>query len=157
MDEAFAMRLREAMDLRGVRPSALARGLHVYAGTVSRWRKGECPDDLRMPEIANFLRVNVDWLRSGTGDREPVAHTEAPSRPAERRSPDAPTPGATRRASDEERPVRRSIVALQEQATLARRRVLDLYKAGEITPELAGAWLEEIQRFLSAGEAHESL
>jgi transcriptional regulator with XRE-family HTH domain len=70
IDEGFARRLREAMAQRGVRPSQLARGLNVYAGTVSRWRKGECPDDLRLPEIAAYLRVALVWLKDGVGDME---------------------------------------------------------------------------------------
>jgi transcriptional regulator with XRE-family HTH domain len=88
------------------------------------------------------------------------------TRTGDRTAPRSPSPGRRKEdielravvlASDPERAVRRSVLALQEQATLARLRVLELHKAGEITPELAEAWLAEIQRFLSAGGAHENL
>jgi transcriptional regulator with XRE-family HTH domain len=55
-DEGFGLRLIEAMDRAGVRPSALAKAQNVSPGTVSRWRAGECPDDLRFPSLAAFLQ-----------------------------------------------------------------------------------------------------
>jgi transcriptional regulator with XRE-family HTH domain len=160
MDPVFGDRLKEAMVRRRVRPGRMATDLGVRPQTVSRWRRGECPDDLRLPEIAGYLRVGLEWLKTGSGEFEPAG--QALGEPISQR---APSPGrrredielrATVLAIAPERAVRRSVQALQEQATQARLRVLELHKAGEITPALAEAWLAEIQRFLSAGEAHES-
>jgi transcriptional regulator with XRE-family HTH domain len=151
MDVGFGDRLREAMVRRRVRPSRMAADLKVRPQTVSRWRRGECPDDLRLPEIADYLRVGLDWLKTGQGEFEPMV--QAPGGPEARRAPT----GGRRKEDIELRTVRRSVLALQHQATVARLRVLELHKAGEITPELAEAWLAEIQRFLSAGNAHENL
>jgi hypothetical protein len=53
-----------------VRPSALAKAQKVSPGTVSRWRAGECPDDLRFPSLAAFLRVGEEWLKTGAGRPE---------------------------------------------------------------------------------------
>jgi transcriptional regulator with XRE-family HTH domain len=151
VDPAFGERLRQVMARRGIRPGQLAAGLGVTSQTVSRWRRGECPDDLRFPEIATYLRVALDWLKTGVGTFEPTVET--PGDPTAQRAPT----GGRRKEDVELRSVRRSVLALQHQATVARLRVLELHKAGEITPELAEAWLAEIQRFLSAGEAHEGL
>jgi transcriptional regulator with XRE-family HTH domain len=151
MDVGFGDRLREAMVRRRVRPSRMAADLEVRPQTVSRWRRGECPDDLRVPEIADYLRVGLEWLKTGQGTFEPEGQT--PGDPTAQRA----RTGGRRKEDIELRTVRRSVLALQQQATVARLRVLELHKAGEITPELAEAWLAEIQRFLSAGEAHEDL
>ena len=43
----------------------------VKPGTVSRWRSGELPEELRFPQIAAAVRVRTNWLRSGQGPREP--------------------------------------------------------------------------------------
>jgi transcriptional regulator with XRE-family HTH domain len=151
VDVGFGERLREAMMRRRVRPGRMATDLEVRPQTVSRWRRGECPDDLRLPEIASYLRVGLGWLKTGVGTFEPGE--QAPGDPEAQRAPT----GGRRKEDIELRNVRRSVLALQQQATIARLRVLELHKAGEITPALAEAWLAEIQRFLSAGDAHEGL
>ena len=66
-DAGFGLRLTEAMDRRRVRPGELALSQAVGAGTVSRWRKGECPDDLRFPRLAVYLQVPEEWLKTGPG------------------------------------------------------------------------------------------
>jgi transcriptional regulator with XRE-family HTH domain len=71
VDEDFGDRLREAMMRRRIRPGQLAVALEVRPQTVSRWRRGECPDDLRLPEIATYLRVALEWLKTGKGTFEP--------------------------------------------------------------------------------------
>jgi transcriptional regulator with XRE-family HTH domain len=82
-DVGFGERLREAMVRRRVRPSRMATDLQVRPQTVSRWRRGECPDDLRLPEIATYLRVALDWLKSGVGAFEPSG--QAPGDPQAQR------------------------------------------------------------------------
>jgi transcriptional regulator with XRE-family HTH domain len=75
MDLEFGERLREAMARRRVAPGRMAHDLEVAPQTVSRWRRGECPDDLRLPEIATYLRIALDWLKRGVGDIEPKVPT----------------------------------------------------------------------------------
>jgi transcriptional regulator with XRE-family HTH domain len=151
IDPAFGERLRLVMARQKIRPGQLAAALGVTSQSVSRWRRGECPDDLRLPQIADYIRVGLEWLKTGVGTLEPTVQT--PGGPAAQRAPT----GGRRKEDVELRTARRSVLALQQQATIARLRVLELHKAGEITPELAEAWLSEIQRFLSAGDAHEDL
>src|SRR3954466_14741968 len=78
-DEGFGLRLIEAMDRAGVRPSVLAKAQNVSPGTVSRWRAGECPDDLRFPSLAAFLGVGEEWLKTGAGRPEREQATSVPS------------------------------------------------------------------------------
>jgi transcriptional regulator with XRE-family HTH domain len=86
-DEGFGRRLKEAMARRGVQAVQLATALKVAAQTVSRWRRGECPDDLRIAQLAGYLRIAEDWLRTGAGEIESRIHLEAPSSPVGARSP----------------------------------------------------------------------
>jgi transcriptional regulator with XRE-family HTH domain len=91
-DEAFGNRLKEAMARRGISPGRMAHDLEVAAQTVSRWRRGECPDDLRLPEIATYLKVSLEWLRKGLGDIEPRVQALGGDTTAQR----APAPGRRR-------------------------------------------------------------
>ena len=61
------------MAVRGVRPGQMARDLKVLPGTVSRWRRGELPDPLRVDEIARYLGTTRAWLLKGEGPRDPSA------------------------------------------------------------------------------------
>ncbi len=72
-DEGFGRRLVEAMTTARVRPGELARRVEVLPQTVSRWRSGELPDDLRLPQIAAVLGVREEWLKTGAGERSPEA------------------------------------------------------------------------------------
>jgi transcriptional regulator with XRE-family HTH domain len=135
IDEAFARRLREAMARRGVRPSQLARGLNVYAGTVSRWRKGECPDDLRLPEIAAYLKVAQEWLKTGAGDME-----RREGEPGDPNAQRAHSPGR-RREDIELRSAGLRHAAGRLDVLL---RLIQAYRdAGRpASPEILGEWLE---------------
>jgi transcriptional regulator with XRE-family HTH domain len=90
MDAAFGGRLKQAMVRRGVRPAELAKALEVGQGTVSRWRRGECPSDLRLEKIAGYLRVSGEWLMRGVGEIE--TESKAPGSPVEARSGDRTAP-----------------------------------------------------------------
>lgn len=69
-DPEFGERFVLAMALAGLKPSQLAREEGVIAGTVSAWRNGERPDDLRLPRLATRLGVSLRWLKTGEGARE---------------------------------------------------------------------------------------
>jgi len=69
-DVGFGDRLREAMARRAVPPGRLAVAMNVAPQTVSRWRRGECPEQLRLVQIANYLRVTPEWLAKGLGSFE---------------------------------------------------------------------------------------
>ncbi len=94
-DEAFGQRLTEAMERRDVRPGELAKAQNVSPGTVSRWRAGECPDDLRFPSLAAYLRVPEEWLKTGAGNVDWSQGEKVPARTSGR------SPG--RRADDKAR------------------------------------------------------
>lgn len=74
-DEGFGTRMRESMDAARLRPGELARVCGVHSVTVSRWRRGELPDDLRLPQLAQCLGVAVEWLKTGQGPRTVPAPT----------------------------------------------------------------------------------
>lgn len=71
-DREFAKRLRVAMEEAEVTPTALAEAQEVSTQTVSRWRRGELPDDLRFPSLAANLRVHANWLKTGQGEMNPL-------------------------------------------------------------------------------------
>jgi len=68
-DPEFRKRLRVAMEEAECTPADLIGMEGVSASTVSRWRKGERPDDLRLPQLARRLGVSLKWLKSGEGPR----------------------------------------------------------------------------------------
>jgi transcriptional regulator with XRE-family HTH domain len=134
-DVGFGERLREAMVRRRVRPSRMATDLQVRPQTVSRWRRGECPDDLRLPEIATYLRVALDWLKSGVGTFEPSG--QAPGDPQAQR---VQSPG--RRREDIELRSAAYRHAMGRLDVLLR--LIQAYRdAGRpASPEILGEWLE---------------
>jgi transcriptional regulator with XRE-family HTH domain len=56
------------MTAGGISARQLAMLERVGFGTVSRWRRGELPDDLRLPSLAGNLTVRLNWLKSGQGE-----------------------------------------------------------------------------------------
>lgn len=64
-DSAFGHRLKLAMSLVDMEAGQLAKLEGVGSGTVSRWRRGELPNELRLPRLAAALRVRLEWLKSG--------------------------------------------------------------------------------------------
>ena len=133
-DEGFGRRLVEAMDRRGVRPGELAVAQDVGASTVSRWRRGECPDDLRLPQIAAYLQIPAEWLKTGAGERP------AWNEPGMRR-----TPG--RRKADQA--VAR-LADLEDAGETARRQLAEYERAGRSPPSYQIlAWFEMLERAVS--------
>jgi transcriptional regulator with XRE-family HTH domain len=147
-------RLAELRELLGETQRDFAARFGRGWKQVSMWERGH---QRPRPSVLVLAAQKNGWplgIFEEGGPRPAEIGVKALKSPVETRTGDRTAP---RSPSDPERAVRRSVLALQEQATLARLRVLELHKAGEITPELAEAWLAEIQRFLSAGGAHENL
>lgn len=156
-DAGFGQRLLEAMDRRRVRPGELALALGVGGVTVSRWRKGECPDDLRLPALAAHLQVPEEWLKGGGGalpDWERRVLPQAAPEVTAGRSPG-------RRTTDQE--AARKAVELEAakmQRDAARLEVLAqrfraYRRAGKTpSPDILGEW-EEIARANSLDEVPE--
>lgn len=69
LDPRFAERLKAAMHEARVRPAQLATDLGVHPTTVSRWRRGECPDMPTLTALAARLGVGLEWLKTGGGER----------------------------------------------------------------------------------------
>jgi transcriptional regulator with XRE-family HTH domain len=89
-DPEFGRRFRLAMESAGVSPGQLAEEEKVRPQTVSRWRRGELPDDLRMPRLARRFRVSEGWLRSGEGTGGGHPPAGAPGAPVDDLTGDAP-------------------------------------------------------------------
>jgi len=55
---------------RGLSPAQLARGLEEYEGNISRWRRGQGIDQLKVRKVADFFGVDRAWLErlAGYGD-----------------------------------------------------------------------------------------
>jgi len=70
-DSGFGRRLKQAMAEEDMQAKRLAELEKVGVGTVSRWRRGELPDELRYPSLASHLGVRVNWLKSGQGTMRP--------------------------------------------------------------------------------------
>ena len=72
--KAFAKRLDHALDLSGVPPKGKGRQVQlgkmfgVSQKAASKWLEGvSLPDTMRIAEIAEKLKVNVEWLTYGKG------------------------------------------------------------------------------------------
>ena len=60
------------MAAAAIEPGELAKLEDVSPTTVSRWRRGEWLDELRLPGLARRLRVRLKWLKSGEPPRDEV-------------------------------------------------------------------------------------
>lgn len=58
-DPIFGRNLKAAMKACGVNATWLAGQAGVKAGQVYRWRRGELPDELRLPKIAHALQTTI--------------------------------------------------------------------------------------------------
>lgn len=69
---AFAARLREVMEDRGMTQMQLANLVGVAQSRISEWRAGKAMPQRRVGEaLAEHLYLNVEWLIEGTGPKEP--------------------------------------------------------------------------------------
>jgi len=116
-DEGFAARLSEAMRRRDIRPGELAKAQEVSPGTVSRWRAGECPDDLRFPSLATYLKVPEEWLKTGAGPSPVWGPGDVPKQP---RNPSRRTEDLEAAAELQELRLRRDGTRLEILARLLR-------------------------------------
>lgn len=66
-DPGFGSRLCLAMARRGIKPGELARRMPAAGQSVSRWRKGEWPEAVRLARMADVLSVSLNWLTTGQG------------------------------------------------------------------------------------------
>ncbi|MFC3097352.1 helix-turn-helix domain-containing protein [Alteraurantiacibacter palmitatis] len=63
-----AERLAQAMELRGVDQSELARRVDVTQGAISKIIVGKTTNSRMLPKIAATLGVSLPWLLGTTGD-----------------------------------------------------------------------------------------
>lgn len=69
--ENFFTRLSALMREQGLTQDDIARGLGTRQSTVSHWVQGVSrPRARTMKQLADFLRVSVQWLDTGGGDRD---------------------------------------------------------------------------------------
>lgn len=70
MQEKFSARLSEALYIRRIKPSELARRLGIDKSLISQYMSGKCePRADRFIKIADELKVNRGWL---AGEDAPI-------------------------------------------------------------------------------------
>ncbi|MDQ1210582.1 SOS-response transcriptional repressor LexA [Acinetobacter baylyi] len=73
--EEFAKRLHDAMDKKGYpvrgRARVLSKEFYISDKGAGKWLNGDAiPETSKIPLIAKFLKVNSEWLLSGSGDMD---------------------------------------------------------------------------------------
>ena len=67
-DKGFAARLALVMRDKRITQVALSTALEVSQPTVSGWLAGSMPRRRTLRDIAEFLNVDLDWLKEGKGN-----------------------------------------------------------------------------------------
>lgn len=146
-DPEAGKRLKEVMAARGVAPGDLAEAMQVAKSTVSRWRRGELPDDENVARLAAILRTSTNWLKEARGSRD------GPERPYSLDQPSSR--GAAVREAPEAYEVRspESAIRLQVVAKAMGRLML----AGDVVPRLLALQaLDEVSTAWAGEEARRS-
>ena len=86
------LKIKEALELRGMNQSEVARRLGVSPSTVNKWVNGTRePYAGHLLELADMLRVDIDYLYGRTDDPTPPGHDKFdPNREDWREHPDCP-------------------------------------------------------------------
>lgn len=76
--EDFAKRINEAMDLKGYpvrgRARVLSKQFDISDKGAGKWLKGESiPETSKLPLLAGFLGVSIEWLMSGSVETNPAS------------------------------------------------------------------------------------
>lgn len=67
----FANRLHDLMTKRGLIPASLARELGISHVAVKNYLEGRIPDSRRLPQLAQYFDVSMEYLLSGEVVSEP--------------------------------------------------------------------------------------
>ena len=67
---SLADRLTLAMRIKGISQAALGEGVGVSQTTIWKLMNGKTSTNRKLYEIADFMKVNLDWLISGDGEME---------------------------------------------------------------------------------------
>ncbi|WP_243677230.1 helix-turn-helix domain-containing protein [Sodalis glossinidius] len=70
MKTTLSERLFQAMSVRNISQSALAKAAGMAQPTIWRLVKGQSQGTTKLVDIANALSVNVEWLANGSGDMD---------------------------------------------------------------------------------------
>lgn len=89
--EEFAKRLHNAMDKKGYplrgRARVLSKEFHISDKGAGKWLNGESiPETSKIPHLANFLKVNAEWLLTGKETTAPKNVVEVISNKNEKTS-----------------------------------------------------------------------
>jgi len=68
--EKLPLRLKRARKLRGVSQVELARGCGLSQPSIANIEAGTNARSRALPEIAAFLRISYDWLKTGKGSMD---------------------------------------------------------------------------------------
>lgn len=72
----LGQRIREARRLREMSRPELSKRSGVAYPTLSGIENDDQPSTTKLPELARALRVNVDWLKTGKGERDASIHDD---------------------------------------------------------------------------------
>lgn len=72
----LAARLQQARKLRGISQAELAKGAGISQPSIANIENGLNIRSRALPEIAAYLRISYQWLKSGVGD---LNETSSPS------------------------------------------------------------------------------
>lgn len=62
-NEIFKKRLKEALDMKGIRPIALSKATGISKSLISRYLSGEVvPTQDKFQDIADYLNISYGWL-----------------------------------------------------------------------------------------------
>ncbi len=76
-NQLFSKRLVEAMEMRGIGGTQLAKAVGTSPCNITYYRKGKYAPKLAMiKRMAEVLRVNPSWLAGIVSDPEPIKSSE---------------------------------------------------------------------------------
>ena len=67
---SLADRLTLAMRIKGISQAALGEGVGVSQTTIWKLMNGKTSSNRKLYEIADYLKINLNWLVSGDGEME---------------------------------------------------------------------------------------
>lgn len=79
MTSSLGQRLKLARKLRGKTQKQVAAAVGVNQSTYSDLERGESKGSPQLLQIANYLRVNPDWLDTGRGEMDAPARAIVPA------------------------------------------------------------------------------
>lgn len=133
------------MSAEDMEAGALAKLEGVGDGTVSRWRKGELPNELRLPRLAAHLSVREEWLKTGQEPMRPLPSQNGTTHTADGHSGARAGDSATAAVAGPS--IERMLQALSLRIELA---LVETSLGAPVSRQDLQVWLELVRRVLTA-------